>query len=115
MIFLLYPLVVIGYLYIVGAVFSPHKADAVLVIDANAVLALAISHQRFQAITGRRPKIVRSSRGLDHVQFSTGDQCNVKPPTAFPFEKEPGSAVVLGTLYHTNDQRITFCVIRQSA
>lgn len=103
---------VIGYLYFVGAIFSPYETDTILIIDPNAVLPLAICRQSFEAITGGRPKIVQSGRGLDHIEFPTGHRCYLRPSPAFPLEKEPGRVVVLEALYHTNDQRITFCVIR---
>src|SRR5262252_6780838 len=41
-------LVVIDDLYIFGVIAAPAKANPVLVIDANAVLALAVGGQRFE-------------------------------------------------------------------
>ncbi len=54
-------LVIVHDLNIEGIGFSPNKAQAVLVIDANAVLPLAISRQRLKTISARYGQ-VRNTR-----------------------------------------------------
>jgi len=41
---------IINYLYIVGIAFAKLKADAPLIINTNAVLALSLSDQFFKVI-----------------------------------------------------------------
>jgi hypothetical protein len=41
-------LMIIGDFNVIGAVFPPFKADSVLVVDANAVLALTIARKLLQ-------------------------------------------------------------------
>ncbi len=56
--------VVIHYLYVFSACFRPAKADAPLIIDANAVLSEAIALQSFKAIAGRHPQIIQAACDL---------------------------------------------------
>jgi hypothetical protein len=53
--------VVIRDLDVRGSRRRPYEADAVLIIDADAVLPGAIAFQRFQAIAGRNAQIIDSS------------------------------------------------------
>ncbi len=39
--------------HIVGVAVPPHEADAILIIDPDAVLALALAVQRLQPVSGR--------------------------------------------------------------
>lgn len=56
-------LVVICYLDVFRAFVRPHKANAVLLVNSNAVLALAVPSQLFELIRRRRLQIAqRSSR-----------------------------------------------------
>ena len=56
--------VVIHYLYVFNACCCPAKADAPLIIDADAVLAEAVALQRFEAISRRHPQIIQAARDL---------------------------------------------------
>jgi hypothetical protein len=51
---------------------SPAKADAPLVINANAVLPLAITGQFFQAIPWRGTKILKSLGGVYQEKLAKG-------------------------------------------
>jgi len=51
-------LVVIHDLDLIGSGIRPHEADAVLVVNANAVLAFSISDQSFEPIAGRNSQLV---------------------------------------------------------
>lgn len=43
---------------LIGAGIRPHEADSILIIDANAVLALAIADESLQAISRRNTQFV---------------------------------------------------------
>jgi hypothetical protein len=45
-------LVVIGYLNLMRACVSPNEADAVLVVNSDAVLADALAYKRFETRAG---------------------------------------------------------------
>ena len=44
---------VVDDFHVVGVAIPPHEADAILIIDPDAVLALALAVQRFQPVSGR--------------------------------------------------------------
>ena len=48
----------------VGAPSVPAKADAISVVHANAMLALAVSLQGFEVVSGRNAKFVKSLDGI---------------------------------------------------
>jgi hypothetical protein len=59
--------VVVDNLYFFGARVRPHKADPVLIVDADAVLAFPVAFECFQAVAGDRRKSlsdVAASRAL---------------------------------------------------
>jgi hypothetical protein len=51
--------VIVGDLYIISVTISPDKADSVLIVDADAVLAFAISRQSFEVIAREDRQIVQ--------------------------------------------------------
>src|SRR5262245_19667179 len=57
-------LVVFCDLDMLGIVFSPHKANTVLIVDANAVLSLAITSQSFQSVARRDQQIGQFVRSV---------------------------------------------------
>jgi hypothetical protein len=57
---------------IVGIAIAPDKADAPLVVDANAVLPFPITSQRFQVIARRRPQIAKFRGDVQLPQLSLG-------------------------------------------
>jgi hypothetical protein len=48
-----YCVVIVNYLNIVSVIVAPHKADALLIVDPNIVLAVTVSLERFQPVAGR--------------------------------------------------------------
>ena len=56
-------------LHIVSVTVFPNKADTVLIIDPNAVLAEAIALQRFQPIAGELCQVGKLNRRVDLNQF----------------------------------------------
>jgi hypothetical protein len=61
------------------------EADAPLIIDADAPLALAISFQCLQAITGWNPQISEHFRGVQESQFSQRHVLNGERQAAASF------------------------------
>lgn len=55
----------------------PTKAEAPLVIDANAVLAAALAFKRLQAVAGRKAHDVESVGGIELEEFSSGSALDV--------------------------------------
>ena len=61
--------------YLERVVSSPHKTDAILVIDADTVLAMSICAQFLQAVAGWIPQIVQSYSCIEDGKLSSGDTC----------------------------------------
>lgn len=55
----------------------PTKAEAPLVIDANAVLAAALAFKRLQAVAGRKAHDVESVGGIELEEFSSSRTLDV--------------------------------------
>jgi hypothetical protein len=66
-------LVVVDNLHLLRPSLGPTETDAVLLIDANGVLAAPIAAERFQAIAGRRTKIAEHGRRVEVLQFANCD------------------------------------------
>src|SRR5438132_14007962 len=60
---------VIDDLDIVGVVLAPHEADAVLPVDANAVLTLSIALQFFQIQTRPNCQVLEQLRGVEQYEL----------------------------------------------
>jgi hypothetical protein len=63
-----------------GAVSFPFKADAVLVIDSDAVLSFTISVKCLQAVGRGRVEVGEDLRCMDHQQLPPRNGSNVIPP-----------------------------------
>jgi hypothetical protein len=75
--------VVVDDLYIFRSV-DPAKTNPTLVIDADAVLSLAISSQRLEAIAGGTPQFNKSLCSSEHLQLpSSGPLDRLEPPYGF--------------------------------
>jgi hypothetical protein len=62
--------------YVVGFVPHPPEANPPLIVDANAVLTLASTNQRFQPVAGRRSQVIESRCASEHGQLTPGDPLN---------------------------------------
>jgi hypothetical protein len=67
---------------------GPSKANAPLIVDANAVLAVAVAFQLFQAIAWRGPQELESFRCIELRQLSGGDFRDRAEPLGAPRFKE---------------------------
>ena len=66
-------LVIIDDLDIRRAGTRPLEADAVLIVDSNAVLSPTISTQRLQPIAWRNPQLIQSRNRIQLVQLPPSD------------------------------------------
>ncbi len=69
---------VIYDLYLVGVFPFPPKAEAPLVVDANAVLAAAGAFEGFQAIAGREAHDIESVGGIELEELSSGGALDIR-------------------------------------
>ncbi len=60
-------------LNVMRSVRFPHEADAILIVDANAVLSPAIAAEPLQPVSRRDPEIGQCPRSVQHQKLS---QCN---------------------------------------
>ena len=80
---------IVNDLNFVGISVSPNEADAPLIIDSNAVLALAIAAQAFEPVSSRSGQIAELPREMHLVKFPPSDSLNgPELPYRFPM-KEP--------------------------
>ena len=62
-------LVVVDNLNVLRAGGRPYEADAVLVVDADAVLALAVTNQGFKTVAGRHSEITDLVGRVEHQKL----------------------------------------------
>src|SRR5437899_10955553 len=92
--------VIINYFDVVGVSLFPFKADPILIVDSNAVLALSVCSQFLQAMT-RNCQIVQGRGGVQPVKPHPGRSLDRGEPLAeFPIHQLPGVGV-LARLAHT--------------
>jgi len=60
---------VVSDLSVVGVSVSPAEAHAPLIIDADAVMPLAIPGQLFQPVAGRNPQILERLRRIEDSEL----------------------------------------------
>ena len=60
---------VIHDLHVVGVAIAPDKADSPLIVDADAVLALAVASQPFETIPRGSRKVAEFDGGIKDSQF----------------------------------------------
>src|SRR5260370_33718444 len=90
-------LVVIDDLDLVSVPIAPGKANAPLVVDADAVLALAVALQALQSVSGQRRKRSQVRRRVEHIQLSKRLTCHgPEPPPGLPAAKAVGVGASAG-------------------
>src|SRR5215471_15388193 len=67
------PLMVIGDFHVVRVAVLPDEANAELIVNPNAVLALTVALQRFQPVARRRLEIVECVGRMHHSKFAERD------------------------------------------
>src|SRR5690606_26042881 len=68
--------VVIDGLHVMGVTIPPAEAHAPLVVDPDAVLALAATFECFKTIGGRNPQVIQGDSAVKHAQLAAGDLLN---------------------------------------
>jgi hypothetical protein len=63
-----------------GARARPAKADAVLIVHSDAVLAGAVTLEGLKSITRRYPKIFKRSRDFQLTKLASGDRLDADEP-----------------------------------
>jgi hypothetical protein len=83
--------VVVNDLNFVRVSVSPYEADAPLIIDSNAVLAMAIAAQAFEPVSSRSGQIAELRGEMNLVELPPSDSLDgPELPYRFPM-KEPFS------------------------
>jgi hypothetical protein len=96
--------VIVNNFYVEGITVFPNKADAPLVVDANAVLPFSVALERLKAIAGRNLQVSQDSGSTEHSQFSKCHPLNVPGQFPRPFSLEK----VLGLfVFKTSDHPFT--------
>ena len=60
---------VVDDFHVVGFALPPHEADAILIIDPDAVPALALAVQRLQHVSGRHAQIIQRHRCMQQEEL----------------------------------------------
>jgi len=73
--------VIVSNLNVVCIACFPYETDAVLIINADAVLTFSISTEGLEVIAGRFPEISQLNGSINHRQFALGysPYCRGKP------------------------------------
>jgi hypothetical protein len=80
--------VVIDNLNLVRFAIFPAEANPVLIVDANAVLALAVASQRFQPVSVGLTKIVQMRSVVQNLQLSPRNPKNPAESAALSRKKD---------------------------
>ena len=103
------PSVVIDNFNAGGMAINPHKANPPLGIDADAVLAFAVTFKGFELVTRRHPQKLDDRGRVDLLQFAHRHGFKIGEP-GDPFTSKQGLRIVaLETLDHA--RMITAAVI----
>jgi hypothetical protein len=92
---------IVHNLHVVGVSASPHKANAPLIVDSDAVLSRAAPFERFKPIAGKRSQINQSFRCVQHQQFPSRRLSNVRKPWNILVVEKSLRVSALVRLYHT--------------
>src|SRR5690606_2071481 len=83
--------VVVHDFYVFGVRAIPAKADAELIVDPDAVLALAIALQGFQPVSWRHSQVLQAAGPIELPQFAPRDHGDaVESPYGLAFKEVPG-------------------------
>jgi hypothetical protein len=68
---------VIDDFHVVGVTVNPSKADAPLIVDADAVLAFSAALECFKTVGRRNSQILKREGIAEYAQFATGHRLNI--------------------------------------
>jgi len=80
--------VVIDDLHVAGISVVPDKANAVLVVDSDAMLAASIASEGLEPVTGEGCQITELAGGVQLLQLPLGDTGDPLQPSAEPAGEE---------------------------
>jgi hypothetical protein len=85
-------LVVVNDLDVIRVPVLPAKADAPLIVDANAVLARAIAFEFFESVAGRDTQVLELLGGINEANLTEHEPEEVgrEPPDALPLKQALG-------------------------
>jgi hypothetical protein len=88
-------LMVVRDFHVVGVAAAPAKADAPLLVDANAVLTSPAAGEFLQPVTGRGPQITKIGSGIQYQQLAKCGTLKVFRPASnpLPLVELPGPPV----------------------
>lgn len=69
---------VIDDFHVICAAVFPPEADAPLIVDTEAVLALTAAFQGFEPVGRRNPQVVKSRRIVEHAQLAPGHLLDIR-------------------------------------
>jgi hypothetical protein len=82
---------VVDDLHVIRAAVMSDEAQAPLVVDADTVLALAITAQRLEAIAGRNFQVFHPVSSVEHLKLASRDGFKrLEPAYRFPAEEPLG-------------------------
>jgi hypothetical protein len=91
--------VVVNDFYVFGAFRRPDKANAPLIVDPNAVLALSIPFQGFKLIPGRDAQIFQDRRPIELFKLAQRWALHIDPSAYTPALKQGFGLLALEALY----------------
>jgi hypothetical protein len=74
--------VVVHDLHIISVPIVPNEADAILIVDPDAVLSPAVARERLEPITRKRPQVAELSSGVQLLQLPLSDSRHLLQPSA---------------------------------
>lgn len=88
---------IVHYLDLIGVAVVPDKANAPLVVDADAVLTVAATRKSLKAITGRDSQVIQVRSVMEHHQLGLGTTLDMlrEPADATAFGNRLGITVVV--------------------
>src|SRR5258708_6152374 len=95
-------LVIIDDLYVLRGASSPSKTDPPLVVDPDAVLALALPFESLHPIPGNRSQVIQALRRVKTFQSGPRRISNTSKPWYFDPIEEPFRVPVSKGPYHTD-------------
>ena len=69
-------LVIVDDLHIVSVAIVPDEADAVLIVDPNAVLTTSIARERLEPVAGERRQVSKLASRMKVLEFALGNPCH---------------------------------------
>ncbi len=107
-------LVIVHNLYIVGISIVPDEADAVLIVDPDAVLSTPVTRHCLQAIARERCKIAKLGGCMKVLLLPLSHACNLLQTAAEPADEQSLGLRVLERPNRALSIAITSRVIRQA-